>query len=84
MGDESRHPVLAEILASVRKPPRSARLAEIQERIQSLRPQADEAHDVLDSLGAALRLNYDDCTEALLYLSLAQQALERLDLGQQV
>lgn len=63
---------------------RSKALQNIKTAICALRPNAVECEEIVDELGGALRLKYDDATEALLSLSLAQLALGRLDQGFQV
>ncbi|MHB1326889.1 MAG: hypothetical protein ACYC2K_01685 [Gemmatimonadales bacterium] len=62
--------------------PRFAKLLDIQERVACLRPEADEAAELVESIAASLKLQYPEgCTEALLYGSLFVLALRRLDAG---
>lgn len=65
---------------------RHQRKLEIEAVLVEFTPNAGEASDLLDALGAGLKKRYDqdDCTEALLHLSMARNALERLDIGYQV
>ena len=65
-----------------RRAPRFAKQVDIQERIACLRPEADEAAELVESIGAALRLGYGEAAlEALMYGSMFVLALRRLDTG---
>jgi len=76
---------LNEVLEAIQRPSRSAKLDIIQEQIASLRPNAWECGEILDSLGASLRLVYGDrAEEALTYRKAFSDALARLDTGWEV
>lgn len=76
---------LNEVLAAIQRPSRTARLHVIQEQIKSLRPDAWEAGEIVDSLKAALRLGYEDrAEEAQTYAKAFSEALQRLDTGWEV
>ena len=65
---------------------REIELLQLQSRIDVFRPDGVEAGELIDAFAPSLRAHYgsDNCTEALLYLSLAKNALNRLDQGYQV
>lgn len=65
---------------------RNQRKLDIESILAEFTPNAGEASDLLDALVCGLKKRYeqDDCTEALLHLSMAKNALERLDIGFQV
>jgi hypothetical protein len=63
---------------------RQGKLQAIKAAILEVRPNALETAELVDALGAGLRLRYDNPTEALLRMSLLEGDLERLDLGNEV
>jgi hypothetical protein len=75
---------LEQVLAEIQKPGRNVRLQMLHTLIGDLKPDALEAHDLIGSLAGVLARRYENPSEALLSLSLAQKALERLDMGQEI
>jgi hypothetical protein len=75
---------LEQVLAEIQKPGRNVRLQMLHTLIGDLKPDALEAHDLLGSLAGVLARRYENPSESLLSLSLAQKALERLDMGQEI
>jgi hypothetical protein len=65
---------------------RNQRKLDLEQVLTEFTPNAGEASDLLDAIAAGLKKRYeqDDCTEALLHLSMARNALDRLDIGYQV
>jgi hypothetical protein len=72
---------LEQVLAEIQKPGRNVRLQMLHTLIGDLKPDALEAHDLIGSLAGVLARRYENPSEAL---SLAQKALERLDMGQEI
>ncbi len=65
-------------------PERQRRLDSITIATQAFCNDGGEAAEIVAAIATGLKHRYDDCTEALLYLSMAKFALERLDVGYQV
>ena len=63
---------------------RHVEMLRIEMAVVQLNPDSIETHDMLDAFAIALKLRYPDCTEVLLYMSLLNKALERLDVGYQL
>jgi hypothetical protein len=75
---------LEQVLADIVQPARDVRLKMIHTLIGDLQPDALECFDLLGSLAGVLARRYENPSESLLSLSLAQKALERLDMGQEI
>lgn len=66
--------------------PREQQKLELEQDIVEFCADGIEAGELIEAFGNGLKRHYgqDNCTEALLYLSLAKNAMERLDNGFQV
>lgn len=58
---------------------RHAKQKAIEDAIMILRPDALEAHDLIDAIAAGLKRRYENPSEVLLRMTLLQGDLERLD-----
>lgn len=64
--------------------PRFASQLDLEERIVTFNPDANEAAELICALAASLKTRYDNPTEVLLHLTLAKNALARLDNGLEI
>jgi hypothetical protein len=75
---------LEQVLAEIQKPGRNVRLQMLHTLIGDLKPDALEAHDLIGSLAGVLARRYENPSEVLSILKIAQSALLRLDHGDEV
>lgn len=81
MSNKHIHPVLAEILDNISRPPRHVRQQDIEGQIMAFRPDADEAHEILAALLAAFERRYEKSSDVEHYAKYLSAAFTRVEHG---